>query len=180
MGEAGTNAGSVEQRHSLEAEMPRPLTPCRLWQSSRVRCGFPATLERIDGPVPRVMPDSPSLAQATTWAAREGACSGRSNRVQFTASSLKGKVHSYTRHSNFPRGSDRAMPSESLHDTPSPQNLLNAEENCPAEDAATEKVAKLPAELSEFSQRLASFGLGEVPDPLLTESRPSGKHRRGN
>jgi hypothetical protein len=70
------------------------------------------------------------------------------------------------------------MPSESLHDTPPPQDLLSADEKCPAGDAAEEKVAKLPTELSEFSQRLASFGLGEVPDPLLTESRPSGKHGR--
>ncbi len=70
------------------------------------------------------------------------------------------------------------MPSEPLHDTPSPQDLLSAEEKCPAEESAENKVAKLPAELSEFSQRLASFGLGEVPDPLLTESRPSGKHGR--
>jgi hypothetical protein len=70
------------------------------------------------------------------------------------------------------------MPSEPLHDTPSPQDLLSADEKCPAEEAADEKVAELPAELSEFSQRLASFGLGEVPDPLLTESRPSGKHGR--
>ena len=69
------------------------------------------------------------------------------------------------------------MPSESLHDTPPQQDLLGTEEKSAAEDAAGENVAKLPAELSEFSQRLASFGLGEVPDPLLTESRPSGKHR---
>jgi hypothetical protein len=27
----------------LDAEMPRYLTPCRLWQSSRGRCGFSAT-----------------------------------------------------------------------------------------------------------------------------------------
>ena len=70
------------------------------------------------------------------------------------------------------------MPSEPLHDTPSPQDLLSAEEKCSAEEAGGEEVAKLPAELSEFSQRLASFGLGEAPDPLLTESRPSGKHGR--
>ena len=36
---------------------------------------------------------------------------------------------------------------------------------------------ELPAELSEFSQRLASFGLGESPDPLLTEARPPAKRR---
>lgn len=37
--------------------------------------------------------------------------------------------------------------------------------------------AELPVELSQFSQRLASFGLGESPDPLLTESRPPSKRR---
>ena len=37
--------------------------------------------------------------------------------------------------------------------------------------------AELPVELSEFSQRLASFGLGETPDPLLTDVRPPAKRR---
>jgi hypothetical protein len=32
-------------------------------------------------------------------------------------------------------------------------------------------------DLSEFSQRLASFGLGESPDPLLTEATPPVKRR---
>jgi hypothetical protein len=36
---------------------------------------------------------------------------------------------------------------------------------------------ELPVKLSEFSQRLASFGLGEAPDPLLTEARPPAKRR---
>ena len=31
------------RRHTLDAVMPRHLTPCRLWQSSLGRCGFPAT-----------------------------------------------------------------------------------------------------------------------------------------
>ena len=35
----------------------------------------------------------------------------------------------------------------------------------------------LPVELSEFSQRLASFGLGEAPDPLLTRGPPPEKRR---
>jgi hypothetical protein len=35
-------------------------------------------------------------------------------------------------------------------------------------------------DLSEFSQRLASFGLGESPDPLLTEARPPAKRRLQN
>ena len=68
------------------------------------------------------------------------------------------------------------MPSESLHDTPPPQDLLGATEKSDAEDS-TEDPAKLPVDLSQFSQRLASFGLGETPDPLLTESRLPGKRR---
>jgi hypothetical protein len=37
--------------------------------------------------------------------------------------------------------------------------------------------AESPVDLSEFSQRLASFGLGESPDPLLTEATPPVKRR---
>ena len=60
------------------------------------------------------------------------------------------------------------MPSEPLPDTvPEPQGV-----NENASDAA-----ELPVELSEFTQRLASFGLGETPDPLLTEARPPKKRR---
>jgi hypothetical protein len=44
-------------------------------------------------------------------------------------------------------------------------------------DPTLSDAAELPVELSEFSQRLASFGLGEVPDPLLTEARPPAKRR---
>jgi hypothetical protein len=38
--------------------------------------------------------------------------------------------------------------------------------------------ALLPPERSQFSRRLASFGLGETPDPLLTRARPPAKPRR--
>jgi hypothetical protein len=34
-----------------------------------------------------------------------------------------------------------------------------------------------PAERSQFSQRLASFGLGESPDPLLRPAKPQGSRR---
>jgi hypothetical protein len=44
-------------------------------------------------------------------------------------------------------------------------------------DPPLSDAAELPVELSEFSQRLASFGLGEAPDPLLTEARPPAKRR---
>jgi hypothetical protein len=71
------------------------------------------------------------------------------------------------------------MPSESLHDTPPPSPVVRSAEKTEAgevsNDAATG--SELPVELSEFSQRLASFGLGEAPDPLLTESRHPGKRR---
>ena len=42
---------------------------------------------------------------------------------------------------------------------------------------ALSKAGELPGELSQFSQRLASFGLGEAPDPLLTEARSKAKRR---
>lgn len=71
------------------------------------------------------------------------------------------------------------MPSESLHDTPIPTPVVDSVHK--AEGAEGSNVAgagaELPVELSEFSQRLASFGLGEAPDPLLTEARPPSKHR---
>lgn len=66
------------------------------------------------------------------------------------------------------------MPSESLHETPTPPDVVGSSEK--TEDAGTSG-AELPVELSQFSQRLASFGLGEAPDPLLTESRPPSKRR---
>lgn len=70
------------------------------------------------------------------------------------------------------------MPSESLHDTPPPHNMISPCEKADhVEDPNAASPAKLPVELSQFSQRLASFGLGETPDPLLTESRPPSKRR---
>jgi hypothetical protein len=71
------------------------------------------------------------------------------------------------------------MPSESLHDTPPPSPVIAAE-TTEAGEVSNDVGAgsELPVELSEFSQRLASFGLGEAPDPLLTEARPPGKRRR--
>jgi hypothetical protein len=71
------------------------------------------------------------------------------------------------------------MPSDSLHDTPVPRDAVDsadqAEDARPPSDLGPD--VELPVELSEFNQRLASFGLGEAPDPLLTEARPPGKRR---
>ena len=61
----------------------------------------------------------------------------------------------------------RRMPSEPLPDVPPAD----------AGDVKPTDAGESPAELSEFSQRLASFGLGEAPDPLLTEARPPSKRR---
>lgn len=70
------------------------------------------------------------------------------------------------------------MPGESLHDTPAPTPVVSVEKTEGAEGTnGIGAAAELPVELSEFSQRLASFGLGETPDPLLTESRPPSKRR---
>ncbi len=60
------------------------------------------------------------------------------------------------------------MPSEPLPDV-SPSEPTAEPEQMDADE--------LPGELSEFSQRLASFGLGETPDPLLTDGRPPVKRR---
>ncbi len=71
------------------------------------------------------------------------------------------------------------MPSESLHDTPAPTPVVDSVEKTEGTEGlnGAGAGAELPVELSEFSQRLASFGLGETPDPLLTESRPPSKRR---
>ena len=68
------------------------------------------------------------------------------------------------------------MPSESLHDTPAPTPAVEKTEGTEGSNGVGAE-ADLPVELSEFSQRLASFGLGEAPDPLLTESGPKSKRR---
>ena len=70
------------------------------------------------------------------------------------------------------------MPSESLHDTPVPAPVVDSADKAGCAEASNGAgAAELPVELSEFSQRLASFGLGEAPDPLLTETRPPSKRR---
>ena len=71
------------------------------------------------------------------------------------------------------------MPSESLHDTPAPTPAVDSAEKTEGTEGSNGVGAEadLPVELSEFSQRLASFGLGEAPDPLLTESGPKSKRR---
>jgi hypothetical protein len=61
------------------------------------------------------------------------------------------------------------MPSEPLPDVPPAEQVPADPEPLDADE--------LPVELSEFSQRLASFGLGEAPDPLLTDARPPAKRR---
>ena len=61
------------------------------------------------------------------------------------------------------------MPSDPQPDLP-PSEDGQATADVPVE-------AELPVDLSEFTQRLASFGLGETPDPLLTDDRPPAKRR---
>ena len=61
------------------------------------------------------------------------------------------------------------MPSEPQPDVPSTEEGKST--------ARPSGEAELPVELSEFTQRLASFGLGETPDPLLTDARPPAKRR---
>jgi hypothetical protein len=68
------------------------------------------------------------------------------------------------------------MAIEPLPETNPPCEEIEADQPINGEDGSTlSGAAELPVELSEFSQRLASFGLGEAPDPLLTEARPPAK-----
>jgi hypothetical protein len=67
-------------------------------------------------------------------------------------------------------GSYTRMPSE-------PQPDAAPAEEGQGSASHPDSAEQLPGELSEFSQRLASFGLGESPDPLLTEARPPAKRR---
>jgi hypothetical protein len=70
------------------------------------------------------------------------------------------------------------MPSEPLPETPPDEEGLGSVDTSEVvSDPKTADAAELPIDLSEFSQRLASFGLGETPDPLLTEARPPSKRR---
>jgi hypothetical protein len=63
------------------------------------------------------------------------------------------------------------------HTTPPCQEIEPDQPGNGGADASSSDAVELPVELSEFSQRLASFGLGEAPDPLLTEARPPAKRR---
>jgi hypothetical protein len=68
------------------------------------------------------------------------------------------------------------MPSEPLPDLPpTPEGIDSVDTGEAVSDPKAGPAREL--ELSEFSQRLASFGLGEVPDPLLTEARPPSQRR---
>ena len=70
------------------------------------------------------------------------------------------------------------MAIEPLPETTPPREEISPDQ--PANgvsDPALSDGGKRPVELSKFSQWLASFGLGEAPDPLLTEASPPVKRR---
>jgi hypothetical protein len=70
------------------------------------------------------------------------------------------------------------MPSEPLPASPPTEEAVGSVDTGEVvSNPKTADPAELPIDLSEFSQRLASFGLGEAPDPLLTEARPPSKRR---
>ena len=69
------------------------------------------------------------------------------------------------------------MAIEPLPETPSSCDESGSEEQLKSGSPADQTPGELPGKLSDFSQRLASFGLGEAPDPLLTEARPPAKRR---
>jgi hypothetical protein len=94
---------------------------------------------------------------------------GRHESAVFPASSLKQSTGSPRSPAELFIGSYTRMPSEPQSDVPpTEEGQVTAESS---EDS------ELPVDLSEFTQRLASFGLGETPDPLLTEARPPAKRR---
>ena len=61
--------------------------------------------------------------------------------------------------------------------TPPPEEISPDRPADGVTDPTSSDGGKRPVELSKFSQWLASFGLGETPDPLLTEARPPVKRR---
>ena len=61
--------------------------------------------------------------------------------------------------------------------TPPPEELSPDQPVNGVGDPTSSDGTERPVELSEFSQRLASFGLGEAPDTLLTDARPPVKRR---
>jgi hypothetical protein len=69
------------------------------------------------------------------------------------------------------------MAIEPLPQASQPCGEAGTDQPARALDQTSSAATELPVELSEFSQRLASFGLGEAPDPLLTEARPPATRR---
>lgn len=67
------------------------------------------------------------------------------------------------------------MPEEPLPDTGA---LTDAADNTPPGAAGDVPSTEPAVERSRFSQWLASFGLGELENPLLTRARPPAPRRR--
>jgi len=60
---------------------------------------------------------------------------------------------------------------------PAPAKGDGTIEESPPSSPAADPVAEPAVERSRFSQWLASFGLGELQNPLLTRARPSEPRR---
>jgi len=69
------------------------------------------------------------------------------------------------------------MAIEPLPETTPPREEISPDQPANGVSNPTSDGAERPVELSKFSQWLASFGLGEAPDPLLTEARPPVNRR---
>jgi hypothetical protein len=63
---------------------------------------------------------------------------------------------------------------------PAPENPPACDPSAPGDTVDTAIASSDAGQLSEFSQRLASFGLGESPDPLLTQARRPAKRQSRN
>jgi hypothetical protein len=64
------------------------------------------------------------------------------------------------------------------HAEPDPVAPVGARATEEPADAASELPSEPAVERSRFSQWLASFGLGELQNPLLTRARPQAPRRR--
>jgi hypothetical protein len=138
------------------------------------------------------------------WSISNGLVKGLVNRVVTSvsakmlwikqlASSTKFRDHrsSSSRFSGFILEANQFRPSQPLSQTSSIMSQSHEPETSePLGDQRIDQAVGLgqttpepastefPAERSEFSQRLASFGLGETPDPLLRPAKRAQNSRR--
>jgi hypothetical protein len=108
------------------------------------------------------------MGQKTLGRIRRSRLQPRSRRY-FCGSILEEDAKAPEARPTFLCGSYTRMSSEPL-----PEHPADSQDQS---DLKPLETAELPGALSKFTQWLASFGLGESPDPLLTDTRPPAKRR---